>query len=61
MSERSSNTTKIETPIFYFGRKELATSERSSNTTKIETDFPSLEPAITISQKEVLTQQRLKP
>ena len=35
-------------------------SERSSNTTKIETQNRSDCPKVLVSQKEVLTQQRLK-
>ena len=36
-------------------------SERSSNTTKIETDERIAPHIVGICQKEVLTQQRLKP
>ena len=60
LSERSSNTTKIETHFlsaFYFI---VDLSERSSNTTKIETWFRGRRRRQWNSQKEVLTQQRLK-
>ena len=59
-SERSSNTTKIETHCK--DKKPMATpqSERSSNTTKIETRTCAVCRLPKPSQKEVLTQQRLK-
>ena len=60
MSERSSNTTKIETSGYVLNPAYKNESERSSNTTKIETQHyrPSIKRLN--CQKEVLTQQRLK-
>ena len=59
-SERSSNTTKIETGRAVEGERVVYQSERSSNTTKIETKEHSDLMPDEIGQKEVLTQQRLK-
>ena len=59
-SERSSNTTKIETPIPDCNTFINDLSERSSNTTKIETSKCLDRSPYSRSQKEVLTQQRLK-
>ena len=42
MSERSSNTTKIETQDIALLDRNLRKSERSSNTTKIETYYTYL-------------------
>ena len=60
-SERSSNTTKIETlrQSHFYVHTDM--SERSSNTTKIETNVREMQQDQGQSQKEVLTQQRLKP
>ena len=59
-SERSSNTTKIETMILREEQRSSLGSERSSNTTKIETPVQSVLRLRWLRQKEVLTQQRLK-
>ena len=59
-SERSSNTTKIETVVPVKIDHACGMSERSSNTTKIETQGSNGCNNAGIGQKEVLTQQRLK-
>ena len=59
-SERSSNTTKIETCSEGQCLHRISWSERSSNTTKIETLYTIIFYVNKKSQKEVLTQQRLK-
>ena len=60
LSERSSNTTKIETQVHRRPMFRAIPSERSSNTTKIETKNRRSVLKERERQKEVLTQQRLK-